>query len=184
MDARAAVALVAALAEIEGRGRNLVTTLLDGAAFHELAHYPPDDIRDPETGAQFYFHAHRRDGSSGHLHCFLPTTSGLTHVAAVALDQDGRPARFFTTALWVTGDEFCPAAALIPRLPALDWSCAPGDPAVNTALTALFALYRREVAALLRRRDKMAHHKRDVLSTARIHLPGRLATLAARLGLT
>jgi hypothetical protein len=182
MEVRAAVALVAALGEIEGGGRNLVTTLLAGAPFHELAHYPPDDIRDPVTGAQYYFHAHRRDGSSGHIHAFLPSGSGLTHAAAVALDQNGRPARFFTTALWVTGDEFCPAAALIPRLPELDWSHAPGDHAVNAALTALFALYRREVAGLLRRRDQLLHHKRDVLSTARIDLPARLAALAARLG--
>ncbi|MDR3505117.1 MAG: hypothetical protein P4L52_02625 [Acidocella sp.] len=191
--AEAAAALVAALGEIEGRGRNLVTALLDGAPFHELAHYPPDDIRDPVTGAQYYFHAHRRDGSSGHLHCFLPSegAAGLTHVAAVALDQSGRPARFFTTNLWVTGDDFCVAEVLTPRLPALDWSHASGEPAVNAALTALFALYRHEVAALLRRRDAMLRRRGDVaadervelLSTARIDLPGRLAALCARLGL-
>ncbi len=207
-----ALALVAALGEIEGRGQNLVTSLLGDAPFHELAHYPPEDVTDPVSHAQYYFHAHRRDGSSGHIHCFLrgaglpkgapaactgAKPAGLTHVAAVALDQNGRPARLFTTNLWVTGDDFYPAEALIARLPAMDWSHAPGPAPVNAVLTALFTLYRREIAALLRRRDStllrramrdpardvFADERLELLSGARICLADRLAKLSTRLGL-
>jgi hypothetical protein len=195
-EVQAAVALVAALGEMERAGRNIVTTLLDSAAFEALAHYPPDDVLDPATGAQYYFHAHRGRAESGHLHCFLrdPQTERLTHITAIGLDQEGRPTRFFTTNLWVTDDEFYPAEVLIPQLGRLRWV---GDAPVNRALTALFTLYRGEVAALLRRRDaKLARHaaritpavphqdeRLDVLSTARINLPARLAWLRARLGL-
>lgn len=196
---RAAAELVAALGEIEGAGRNLVTTILAGAPFVEFAHYPPDDVRDPRSGAQYYFHAHRGPAESGHIHCFLPHAgaAGLTHVAAVGLDAEGRPARLFATNLWVTADAFTPAEALIPRLAELDWSASAAFPAVGRALTALFALCRADVAALLRRRDlRLARHgariapadpladeRLDILATARLDLAATLAHLRRRLGL-
>ncbi len=197
---QAAVELVAALGELETAERNLVTTLLDGAAFEALTHYLPDDVSDPATGAQYYFHAHRGLVESGHIHCFLrgKETGRLTHVAAIGLDQTGRPARVFTTNLWVTADEFYPAESLIPRLPQMRWHDAPGPEPVNRALGALFVLYRPEIAALLRRRDaRLARHgaqiapadpladeRLDILSTARIDLPAKLARLRDKLALS
>jgi hypothetical protein len=197
--AQAAVELVSSLAEMENAGRNIVTTLLDGADFLALEHYPPDDVRDPETNAQYYFHAHRGKVESGHIHCFLRDAENrLTHVAAIGLDQTGRPARMFTTNLWVTADVFTPAEVLIEQLPRMNWSAAPGPKPVNRALGALFMLYRRQIAALLRRRDaRLARHaaaiapddpledeRLEVLSTARINLPATLARLRARLART
>ncbi|MBU6418751.1 MAG: hypothetical protein KGQ79_03390 [Proteobacteria bacterium] len=201
MDAqiRAAMELVAALGEMENAGRNIVTTLLDGAPFVALEHYPPDDVRDPETNAQYYFHAHRGRLESGHIHCFLRDAENtLTHVAAIGLDQTGRPTRMFTTNLWATADVFTPAGTLIEQLPRMNWPAAPGPAPVNRALSALFVLYRREIAALLRRRDaRLARYaatiapadplqdeRLEVLSTARINLPVTLARLRARLALT
>jgi hypothetical protein len=201
MDAtiQAAMELVSALAEMENAGRNIVTTLLDGAPFVALEHYPPEDIRDPKTNAQYYFHAHRGRVESGHIHCFLRASqNSLTHVAALGLDQTGRPARLFTTNLWVTADIFTPAETLIVQLPRMNWSAAPGPKPVNQALGALFVLYRREIAALLRRRDaRLARHaatiapadpladeRLEILSTARLNLPATLARLRAKLALT
>ena len=201
MDAQisAAMELVAALAEMENAGRNIVTTLLDGADFLALAHYPPEDVRDPETNAQYYFHAHRGKVESGHIHCFLRDAGNkLTHAAAIGLDQSGRPARMFTTNLWVTADVFTPAETLIEQLPRMNWSAAPGPAPVNRALSALFVLYRREIAALLRRRDaRLARYaatiapadplqdeRLEILSTVRINMPATLARLRAKLALS
>ncbi|OYW08315.1 MAG: hypothetical protein B7Z59_10235 [Acidiphilium sp. 37-67-22] len=195
--AEAAVDLVAALGEIESSGRNLVTALLGTAPFVAFEHYPPDDVRDKLTGAQYYFHAHRGRIESGHIHCFLRRKSkaGMTHVVAIGLDDHGRPARMFTTNRWVTNDDYVPADRLIPQLHRMAWPDAPGDAGVNKALGALFRLYRPQLAALLRRRDRrLALHAAriaprdpkadeglEILSTMRIDLPATLARLRARL---
>lgn len=196
--AEAAAALVAALGEMESAEQNIVTALLDGRDFVAETHYPADDALDPHTRAQYYFHAHRGAAESGHIHCFLrgDDASSLTHVLAIALDHFGRPAQFFTTNLWVTADHWLPAEALIPQLPRLAWHGAPGPAPVNQALTALCVLYRREIAALLRRRDKrlarhaaasqadaLADETLEILSRARINLPGTLARLRQSLNL-
>lgn len=166
----AACRLVEALTALERRGSNLVTALVGGNAFVEQQHYPEDEIFDATSGAQFFLHAHRGHGESGHIHCFLRADafrgrhrprfcfakepSGITHVAAVRLDSNGRPSGFFTTNLWVTEDDWYGADALIDGLDALSWDHAPGCGDVNAALSSLFAMYRREVEDLLRRRDK------------------------------
>ena len=163
--AEAAATLVAALSALEGNGKNLVTALIGDAAFTTLTHYPADDIIDPKTKAQYYFHAHRGTQESDHIHCFLRGAGPcgeLSHVAAVALDHHGRLAKLFTTNLWMTDDEWVEAETFSNLLPHLDWSSAPGPAPVNTALTALFVLYRREIVALLRRRA----HSRWPYSTA------------------
>lgn len=51
---------------------NLVAELLRGESdFFEQRHYPPGDVFDPETGAQYYYHAHRNDDREhGHFHVF------------------------------------------------------------------------------------------------------------------
>ncbi|CAG4907468.1 unnamed protein product, partial [Acidocella sp. C78] len=195
--AAAAVDLVAALGEIESSGRNLVTALLGTAPFVEFEHYPPDDVRDPVTGAQYYFHAHRGRIESGHIHCFLRRKSkaGMTHVLAIGLDDHGRPCRMFTTNLWVTNDDYVKAERLITQLHRMAWRDAPGDAGINKALGALFRLYRPQIAALLRRRDRrLARHaariapldpktdeRLEILSSMRIDLPATLARLRDRL---
>ena len=196
--AEAAATLVAALGEMESAGQNIVTTLLNGQVFVTETHYPADDAVDPHTRAQYYFHAHRGAAESGHIHCFLrcEDKTGLTHVLAIAVDHDGRPAQFFTTNLWITADEWVPAETLIPQLPRLAWPDAPAPAPVNQALTSLFILYRREIAALLLRRDKrlarhaaasqaeaLADETLEILSRARINLPRTLARLRQSLKL-
>lgn len=209
----AAVALVAALREMEERGRNIVTTLVTEAPFVELRHYPEDDAIDPKSHAQYYLHAHRGDRESAHIHCFMraagipegksPLGSSaddvdsrtMTHVLAVSLDGNGRPAGLFTTNRWVTGDEWHAAEALVSLLPGMTWHGATGPGPVNRALTALFVLYRQAIVALLRKRDrKIAAWARkhpgedafedreiEVLSTAQLNLERTLADLCERL---
>ncbi|HQT65827.1 MAG: hypothetical protein B7Z75_13760 [Acidocella sp. 20-57-95] len=196
--AEAATNIVAALSVLENAGQNLVTCLIDGAPFATLAHYPADDVIDPESYAQYYFHAHRGGYESGHIHCFAryAPAAALTHVAALSLDDTGRPARFFTTNLWVTDDHWLDAPRLINLLPRMVWQNAPGPEPVNRALTALFILYRRELASLLRRRDKklaqwaakypgqnpLADERLEILSSVAVNLPKTLGRLRRQLG--
>src|SRR5919198_1519185 len=57
-------------------GDSIVGELLRGhEVFYEWNHYPEGDVYDPETHAQFFYHAHpaeqRPSGEHGHFHCFL-----------------------------------------------------------------------------------------------------------------
>jgi hypothetical protein len=199
---------------MEDRGRNLVTTLVADHPFIELRHYPPGDAQDPVTHAQYYLHAHRGGREAAHIHCFMraagiPKTMTrlgsraararprtMTHVLAISLDRFGRPSELFTTNKWVTADDWYNAEDLITLLPRMIWSKADGPRAVNRALGALFALYRQDIAALLRRRDRKlaAWTKRyprhdvfgdarlEILSRTRLNLEETLAQIRASLG--
>lgn len=58
--------------DLSGRRSNLVAELLRGQdEFFEQQHYPAGDVFDPETGAQYYYHAHRNETREhGHFHVF------------------------------------------------------------------------------------------------------------------
>lgn len=208
----AACRLVEALTALESRGQNLVTALVGEDAFVEQQHYPEDEILDPVSQAQYFLHAHRGHGESAHVHCFLRSgafsgrwqprfsfkeePSGIAHVAAVALDGNGRPSGLFTTNLWVTEDDWYGADALIDCLDRLSWNDAPGPGEVNAALTALFAMYRPVLKDLLRRRDRrlddingrpygsreLTDETCDILSRADIDLERTLAEMRQGIG--
>lgn len=77
--------LMDAAAQLSTEGRTVVGAALDGAhAVYEWQHYPHDDIYDPATHAQYFYHAHpagaRKPPSHGaaaareehgHFHTFL-----------------------------------------------------------------------------------------------------------------
>lgn len=57
-------------------GDNLVGEILrQSETFYEWEHYPPGDVFDPQTHAQYYYHAHPPEERSarehGHFHTFL-----------------------------------------------------------------------------------------------------------------
>jgi hypothetical protein len=86
-------------------------------------HYPMDDVRDPSSGAMFYYHAHdltdRPDGEHGHFHLFIrPDVDGVfSHFVALSLDAQGGIRSLFTTNRWVTDEQMRPAQTLIDLLP-------------------------------------------------------------------
>ncbi len=52
-------------------GDNIVGEVLrDQGIFYEYDHCPAGDIFDPDSHAQYYYHAHR-PGKHGHFHTFL-----------------------------------------------------------------------------------------------------------------
>jgi hypothetical protein len=61
---------------LAGKGNSLVREMLDGAAaVSDWTHYPPGDVYDPVTHAQYFYHAHppaeRGAREDGHFHTFL-----------------------------------------------------------------------------------------------------------------
>ena len=170
------------------RGRtNVVAEMLKGAGpFHEMCHYPPGDVYDPESHAQYYYHSHRRDppagAEHGHFHTFLrpggmpagvrPASvpgqaeardpdDAVSHLIGVSMDTAGRPIGLFTTNRWVTDETWYSAEDVIRMVDrfAVDHPM-PSWPA-NRWLTALVRVFRPQIAELLRARDRRISELRD-----------------------
>ncbi len=65
--------------------------LRGGGVFYQWAHYPEGDIYDPETHAQYFYHAHppelRRPAEHGHFHTFLRPRGMPAGVAPLMLPE-------------------------------------------------------------------------------------------------
>lgn len=157
---------------------NVVSEVLRGGGeFYEWDHYPAGDVFDPETHAQYYYHAHPaelRGGEHGHFHTFLrpkgmppgiapapladhvPSggdNDALSHLVAISMDSFGAPVRLFTTNRWVTGEVWYAAADVIRMLDRFRMDLSYPSLTVNTWMTAMVRLFRPQIEALLRQRD-------------------------------
>ncbi len=169
-------------------GLNIVGELLRGAGtFVEHDHYPADDVFDNESGAQYYYHAHRGlAGEHGHFHTFLrapgmpagvapspaphaePWPSGdeaLAHLISISMDAYGLPIGLFVPNRWVTGDTWYPAGDVIAMLERFRIDHANPSWPVNRWLSAMFILFRPQIERLLLERDR-------VIEAWRRKLPG------------
>ncbi|TVR96160.1 MAG: hypothetical protein EA406_12625 [Rhodospirillales bacterium] len=167
-------------------GGNVVAEVLRGQGeFYEWDHYPKGDVYDPETHAQYYYHAHPvslRGGEHGHFHTFLrsrgmpadispapvadqrePREEGdaLSHLIAISMDAHGRPVRLFTTNRWVTGEVWYRAADVIRMLDQFRMDLAYPSLPTNIWISAMIRLFRPEIEALIEARDAAmaAHHR-------------------------
>lgn len=161
---------------LEKAGLNIVGEVLRGhGTFYEYEHYPPDDVFDRETHAQYYYHAHRGGGlEHGHFHTFLrakgmpagcapvaydgpeawPTgDDALSHLIAISMDDIGRPIGLFAVNRWVTGDAWYPAEHVIRMLDRFAIDHAFPSWPVNRWISAMLVLFRPQVEALVRHRD-------------------------------
>jgi hypothetical protein len=186
------------------------------AQYYYHAH-PPSEIAAPR----------RRGVEHGHFHTFLrprgmpdgvapapladlvPPAGGsrgdpggdneaLSHLVAVAVDPAGEPVRLFTTNRWVTGETWYAAADVAAMLPGFAMRHDRPSAATNRWLTALIRLYRPDILALLRARDRKiaawtrrhalagaaAYNDRrlEITSEAAISVPMRLGELERVLG--
>ena len=169
-------------------GLNIVGELLRGAGtFVEYDHYPENDVFDAETGAQYYYHAHRGlAGEHGHFHTFLrapglptglapsvaphtqPLPSGndaLAPLISISMDAYGAPIGLFAPNRWVAADTWYPAQEVIAMLDRFRVDHANPSWPVNRWLSAMFVLYRPHIADLLIERDR-------VIEAWRAKLPG------------
>jgi hypothetical protein len=180
-------------------GDSVVSEVRHGAAgFVDWAHYPAGDVYDPETQAQYFYHAHppaeRSAGEHGHFHTFLrprgmplgmrplilpelgiadapaapagpavppmpqpnqgADNDELSHLVAIAVDEAGEPLRLFATNRWVTGETWYAAADVTAMLDRFVIDLARPSWPLNRWLTALFRLFRPQMASLLHTRDE------------------------------
>lgn len=143
-------------------GDNILLETLRGAeAIQSWTHYPPGDVFDAETGAQWYYHCHLPiEGARehGHFHCFVRPQGAkgpVHHLVAVGVDAYGRLLRLFTVNQWVVGDAWLDAEATIALLPRFDLHLARPSYLVNRWLTAVLDLYTDDIAELIRERDRV-----------------------------
>lgn len=176
--AEAAAEVVNCIRVLEKSGSNLVAEVLEGREFIEYDHYPPDDVYDPETHAQYYFHAHpptRGEWNDyGHFHTFLrprgmpqdvrplpvpgeaPGATGddaLCHLIAISMNREGRPVRLFTTNRWVTAETWYTAPDVIRMLDCFTIDLSRPSWPLNRWISAMFVLYREEIESFVRQRD-------------------------------
>ena len=158
-------------------GQNLGGQCLSNqGTFYELDHYPKGDVYDSETHSQYYYHAHRAGGREhGHFHTFLRAggmpsgvepvqytgkalrpsgKDALTHFVAISMDRPGNPIGLFTTNRWVTDETFYRAEDVISLLDRFCIEMSYPCLATNRTLTALLRLFRPQIEALLRERDR------------------------------
>lgn len=174
--AEAAYELLTCLKLFADADTSVVREILGDEAFVQWEHYPPNDVFDPETRSQYYFHAHPPEGREtpdyGHFHTFLrrplnetsdhsiagsagsDSGDGIFHLVAISLDAHGMPWRLFTTNKWVTGETWCSASRAIAMLNEFKPGIA--DPAnlVSRWMTAMIQLFRPEIETILDQRDR------------------------------
>lgn len=161
-------------------GDNVVGELLKShETFYEWDHYPPGDVYDRESHAQFYYHAHPADqrfpGEHGHFHTFLrprgmPAGVGpadvpgfevpedpddaLSHLIAVAMTSSGFPHRLFTVNRWVTGEVWYRAEDVVAMLDRFRIDHAQPSWPLNIWISAMTRLFKPQIVDLVRARDR------------------------------
>ncbi len=199
--ADAGVAAVDCIRILSKSGQNLVSEVLRGHGdFTEREHYPPDDVRDPETHAQYFFHAHPPDDRSGtdygHFHTFLSrggipegvypveqsgARDGPCHLVAISMTREGLPHRLFTTNRWVTGETWYAATDVISMLDSFQMELAYPSWPLNRWLSAMVVLCRPQIEWLIRERDltiaswQRSHPDCDVFEDRRLEVTSSLA---------
>ena len=140
-------------------------------------HYPPKDARDKFCRSRWYYHVHaagsRDEDEHGHFHLFLHRTqlpeglepkvwppqredakAHVTHLVGLSIDKVGIPRAWFTVNRFVTNEFLFPADVMIDHLADFNVDHTAEDDCVNRFVTAMVALYREEIAQLLRERDQ------------------------------
>ncbi|RST83090.1 hypothetical protein EJC49_22990 [Aquibium carbonis] len=137
----------------------LTETFRETSSIAAWDHYPPGDVFDPSSGAQWFYHCHPAEEGApehGHFHCFVRpdgVDGPIHHLAAIGVDAHGHALRLFTVNQWVVGDDWLDAEATIALLPRFDVQMPRPSYLVNRWLTAIFAAYEEEIAELIRARD-------------------------------
>lgn len=176
----AGLRLLATYAGLARRGEHLFGALLGGKPPRQWAHYPEDDAIDPQSGFQWFYHAHspqdRPDSvEHGHIHLFARrqlwsrrlrsrreiqfaqldggATDGVDtrHLLTIGFDAKGLPLSLFTVNSWVTGDLMLSARTSADLLDQIRLDT--GNPDVDAVLESLVCLYREEIGDLLAVRD-------------------------------
>lgn len=176
--AMAAAEVVDCMRVLTKSGSNLVAEVLAGGEFIQHDHYPPNDVFDPDSQAQYYFHAHPPERGTwndyGHFHLFMrgsglgegvtpaelsfpqpsrEMTDNICHLIAISMDRAGRPVRLFTTNRWVTAETWFEAQDVVGMFDRFVVDLSRPSWPLNRWLTAMVVLYRRQIEELIAARD-------------------------------
>jgi hypothetical protein len=77
----------------------------------------------------------------------------VSHLVAISLDAEGEPIRVFTTNRWVTGETWYRAEDVLAMLDRFTFAASAPAPLCDRWLVAVMALFRPQIAAVLRERD-------------------------------
>lgn len=157
-------------------GTNVVADVLRGNGdFVEWDHYPPDDVFDPESRSQYYFHAHppasRALADYGHFHTFLrqgkadtsasrtpgnevSADEAISHLIGISVSREGAPERLFTTNRWVTGETWQSADKVVAMLDQFSIDLSLPSWPLNRWITGIITLFRPTIVTLLEQRDR------------------------------
>ncbi len=172
----AALTVIETITQMAGEQRPLMLRVVpdEGAKFWQ--HYPDKDARDAKTKSRWYYHVHapgdRDPEEHGHFHLFLHRTqlkdglspvvlppegedakAHVTHLIGLSIAHTGIPRAWFSTNRFVTNEFLYSADDMIEHMPLYDVDDTKEDKLVNRFVTAMVALYRDEIADLLRQRD-------------------------------
>lgn len=169
----AAKLLLTSLRLLAKTGHNVVGEILERSnAFVEWEHYPENDVYDPETRCQYYYHAHPPEERSfkehGHFHLFVKAglerpgrrrggaghAGELTHLVAISMDALGMPRRLFTTNRWVTGERWLPADRVVAMVDRFAIQLVRPNLVVSHWITAMVHLFRPTIRNLIIDRDR------------------------------
>jgi len=164
-------------------GSNTVAELLrDAGEFSAWEHIPAEDVYDPDSASQYYYHAHAKseagdgihDDEHGHFHTFIrgpgmqngvqpaplsdftmPTDKGElnTHLIGIGMNQMGVPIKLFTVNRWVTGETWYKAEDVIQQLSHFNIDLSHPSWPLNLWLSHMVQLYRPQIEELIRQRD-------------------------------
>lgn len=156
---------------------NPVHLITEGAeSFEDGQHFPENDIFDPESHSQYYFHAHRQEaGEVGHFHCFMrhggldrsltpyatqptpsekPDDDWFAHLVALSVDGTGKPIQLFTTNRWVTHEMLFPANDILDAVDRFTMTDTTKWSLLNRWITAMIALFRPQIGQLVLAREE------------------------------
>lgn len=154
-------------------GLNVLSETFQGvSSIDAWEHYPPGDVFDPASNAQWFYHCHPATEAAeehGHFHCFLRPQGPdgpIHHLVAIGVDANGRLLRLFTVNQWVVGDDWADAETTIPLLAQFDMQMPRPSYLVNRWLTGTIVAYEAEIVALLHQRDRVLASHRPADGTA------------------
>jgi hypothetical protein len=138
----------------------VLEVLKDVPDFAQGQKYPQPALAFAAGCWRTYYHSHPLTGGGaeehGHFHLFVQHDDAAdepawTHLAALAMDRDGQPLRWFATNRWVTGGQWGEHDRLLSAVDALAPMSEQGI--LQQWLVAMVQLYRAELDALLCSRD-------------------------------
>lgn len=172
----AAHIVIETITQMAQEGRPLMLRVVPQDEVNFWKHYPIKDARDKYCKSRWYYHVHaagsRDPQEHGHFHLFLHRTqlpegmepkvwppqgedckAHVTHLVGLSIDVNGIPRSWFTVNRFVTNEFLYPAEVMIEHLADFNVDHTAEDDLVNRFVTAMVALYRDEIAQLLRTRD-------------------------------